>query len=109
MRALFGPIVGLVLAAAAPAGAQTTSTPDSVLEDALSHWRAASWYVHLGDDNVTAIEIDSLRLAWQNVAALPANRRPSLYDKDPRWPETVTAITKLADDAANAVDTGDKA
>jgi hypothetical protein len=109
MRALSGLVLGLLLAVAAPAAAQTTSTPDGVLEDALSHWRAASWYVHLGDDNVTAIEIDSLRLAWQNVAALPADQRPSLYAKDPRWPATVAAISKLADDAADAVDTGDKA
>lgn len=92
---------------AGPVAAQTKSTPDDVYEQAMSHWRAATWYSHLGDANITAIEIDTLFTTWQAVVALPANERPSLYEKDPSWPQTEADVSKLIVDAANATDAND--
>jgi hypothetical protein len=99
-------VLGLV-SAAGPLAAQTKSTPDDVYEQAMSHWRAATWYSHLGDPNITAIEIDTLVTTWQAVAALPDGQRPSLYQKDPDWPRTVAEVSKLIVDAANATDAND--
>jgi hypothetical protein len=99
-------VLGLV-SAAGPLAAQTKSTPDDVYEQAMSHWRAATWYSHLGDPNITAIEIDTLVTTWQAVVALPANERPSLYQKDPDWPQTAAEVSKLIVDAANATDAND--
>ncbi len=90
-----------------PAVAQTKSTADDVLEEALGHWRAASWYSKLGDPNITAIETESLRNSWQGVAGLPPDGRPSLYVKDARWSETVAEIGKLSEQAADAADRND--
>lgn len=99
-------VLGLV-ALASPLAAQTKSTPDDAYEQAMIHWRAASWYSHLRDPNITAIEIDTLRTTWQAVAGLPPSQRPSLYQKDPDWPATVAQVSKLIDAASNAADSGD--
>ena len=107
MRALAAAFLALLLCFSASAIAQTRSHADDVLEDALSHWRAATWYSRLGDDNITAIETESLRNSWAVVAALPAGERPSLYAKDAHWPETVAEIAKLSEQAATAADRGD--
>lgn len=90
-----------------PLAAQTKSPPDGIYEQAMSHWRAASWYSHLRDANITAIEIDTLRTTWQGVAALPADERPSLYARDPQWPGTVAGVSKLIDAASDAADRND--
>ncbi len=106
--------VGILLLAIVLAGiggtpdAWAQASPDDVLEQALGHWRAASWYMRLGDANVAAIEIDTLRDSWQAVAALPDNKRPSLYVKDPDWKATVSQIAQLSDQAAQAADADDK-
>ena len=99
--------VCLLLFSMAGAVAQGNSHADDVLDDALGHWRAASWYSRLGDDNITAIETESLRNSWAAVAGLPANERPSLYAKDARWPDTVAEIARLSEQAATAADRGD--
>ena len=101
------PALAAVAMLSGVATAQTKSPADSVYERAMSHWRAASWYSHLRDPNITAIEIDTLRTTWQAVAALPDNDRPSLYRKDPQWPETAAEVSKLIDAASNAGDGGD--
>ena len=93
----------------AAASAQTNSHADDVLEAALVHWRAATWYAHIRDDNVTGIELDAFRTTWQAVAALPADAQPSLYEKDPQWPEVTAAVGKLADQAVMAADGSDTA
>lgn len=98
-----------IVSLAGPLAAQTTPSPDNVYEQAMSHWRAASWYSHLRDPNITAIEIDALHATWQAVADLPANARPSLYQKDPDWPRTAAEVSKLADAASTAADQGDMA
>lgn len=92
---------------ARPLAAQTKPSPDQVYEQAMTHWRAASWYSHLRDPNITAIEIDTLRSTWQAVADLPANERPSLYQNDPQWPQTATEISKLIETASETADDGD--
>jgi hypothetical protein len=108
MRALRYVLLVLgVVAVAASASAQTKPSPDDVYERAMSHWRAASWYGHLRDPNITAIEIDTLRTRWQAVADLPDNARPALYQKDPDWRQTMAAVSKLVDAASDAADSGD--
>lgn len=102
-------LVAGVLAVAVPAAAQSKPSPDDVYEQAMSHWRAAAWYAHLRDPNISAIEIDTLRTTWQAVADLPAGERPPLYRKDPEWPQTVAEISKLVDAASNAADSNDMA
>lgn len=92
---------------AGPAAAQTKSPSDDAYEQAMSHWRAATWYSHLRDPNITAIEIDTLRSTWQAVAALPPSGRPSLYQKDPQWSATVAEVSKLIDETSTAADSGD--
>lgn len=99
-------ILGLTVPVS-PLAAQTSSVADDAYEQAMNHWRAATWYSHLGDANITAIEIDTLFTTWQAVAALPANERPSLYLKDPSWSQTVAAVSKLIVDAAHAADRND--
>lgn len=102
--------LALVLAFATftgPLAAQTKSTPDDLYEQAMSHWRAAMWYSRLGDSNVTGIEIDTLQSTWQTVADMLPDVRPSLYAKDPTWPQTVAEITKLVGAASDAVDRND--
>jgi hypothetical protein len=101
-------LVALALAGlACPLAAQTPPSPDKVYEQAMSHWRAASWYSHLRDPNITAIEIDTLRTTWQAVADLPAGARPSLYEKDPDWPQALADVSKLIDAASDAADRND--
>ncbi len=90
-----------------PLAAQTKPSPDAAYEEAMSHWRAASWYGHLRDPDTTAIEIDTLRNAWQAVADLAAGARPSLYENDPEWPQTVAEVSNLIDTASDAADDGD--
>lgn len=97
------------LGTSVPAPAQTAPSPDDMLQQALGHWRAASWYVRLGDDNVTGIEIDAFRIAWENVASLSPNARPPSHSGDPQWPATVTEISALADTAVTAIDGDDEA
>ncbi|MBV8537679.1 MAG: hypothetical protein JO128_18935, partial [Alphaproteobacteria bacterium] len=100
-------ILFVAIAVAGPAGplaAQTRAPPDKVYEQAMVHWRAASWYSHLRDPNLTGIETDTLRTRWQAVADLPAHERPSLYQKDPQWPQTVAEVSKLIDAASDAAD-----
>ena len=96
-----------VASLAGPLAAQTKRSPDQVYEQAMTHWRAASWYSRLRDPNITAIEIDTLRTTWQAVADLPANERPSLYQKDPDWPQTLANVSKLIDAASDAADRND--
>jgi hypothetical protein len=106
-------IAHLLIVAVAAAGlagrlaAQTPPSPDNVYEQAMTHWRAASWYSHLRDPNITGIEIDTLRTTWQAVAGLPADKRPSLYQKDPDWPQTLAEVSKLIDAASDAADRND--
>src|SRR5258708_147752 len=102
MRCLRAAVLLLAAIAFGPAAAQTRSPADDTLESALVHWRAASWYSRLGNDDVTAIEIDSFRTAWQAVAALPIGGRPSLYAKDPQWRAAAGASSKQADAATAA-------
>ncbi|HEX9464384.1 MAG TPA: hypothetical protein VGB82_17435 [Alphaproteobacteria bacterium] len=109
MRCLRAAVLLLAAIAFGPAAAQTRSPADDTLESALVHWRAASWYSRLGNDDVTAIEIDSFRTAWQAVAALPIGGRPSLYAKDPQWRAAAVAISKQADAATAAADRNDGA
>lgn len=99
-------VLGL-MALAGPLAAQTSSAADDAYEQAMSHWRAATWYSRLGDANIAAIEVDTLFTTWQVVAALPANERPSLYQKDPNWPQTLAAVTTLVVEAAHAADGND--
>ncbi len=101
--------VAVSAAVAGPLAAQTKSSPDDVYEQAMSHWRAADWYSHLRDPNITAIEIDTLRNTWHAVAVLPPKERPSLYAKDPKWPETVAEVSKLIDTASEVADANDSA
>ena len=101
-------LLGFVMLAG-PLAAQTKSSPDDVYERAMSHWRAATWYSHLRDPNITAIEIDTLHNTWQAVADLPDHERPSLYRKDPNWPQTVADISKLVAAASAAADQNDMA
>ena len=61
--------VATLIGLAGPAAARGPN-PAAALEAALDHWRAASWYVRIGDENVSAIEIDTFRDTWGAVAAL---------------------------------------
>ena len=90
----------------AAASAQTNSHADNVLEAALAHWRAATWYAHIRDDNVTGIEVEAFKKAWMAVEAQSSDP-PSLYVNDPDWPNTTARIERFADIAAAAADRGD--
>jgi hypothetical protein len=91
-----------------PAAAQKPSADDT-LETALTHWRAASWYVRLGDNNLTAIEIETFDEEWHRVMDLPPDARPTLHARDPRWTDTVKQIAQLGDDASGQIERSDVA
>jgi hypothetical protein len=76
----------LLVLGASTAAAQTA---EDRLEAALVHWRAASWYVRLGNTDVAALEVDSFREKWRAVAEGPAS------------------IAGMADNAALALETND--
>jgi hypothetical protein len=71
------------------AGSAIAQNADDRLETALVHWRAASWYVRLGNIDVAAIEVDGFREKWKAVAEGPAS------------------VAGLADNAALALETND--
>lgn len=48
------------------AGAQL---PEDALEPALTHWRAASWYLRTDNADVAALELESFREKWQALGA----------------------------------------
>jgi hypothetical protein len=80
-------LVLLLLLGAVPAPAQPS---DEALEAALVHWRAASWYVRLGNDDVAALEADAFRDKWRALG-----------------PSAPAGVTALADTAALALETND--
>lgn len=52
------------------AGAQL---PEDALEPALTHWRAASWYLRTDNADVAALELETFREKWHALgAAAPA-------------------------------------
>ena len=69
LRRAFVAVLLLVLGA----GAATAQTAEDRLEAALGHWRAASWYVRLGNADVAAIEADGFREKWKAVTEGPAS------------------------------------
>lgn len=71
---------------------------EEALEAALAHWRAASWYVRIGNVDVAAVEIESFREKWPAagveapaVATLSETASVALETNDP-----VTAGRSLA-------------
>jgi hypothetical protein len=78
----------LVLMLLAATGVRAQVNEDA-LEAALAHWRAASWYVRIGNNDVAALEIESFREAWP-AAGIDA-----------------PAIEALAETAALALETND--
>lgn len=63
----------LLLAALLWASAATAQAPEVVLEPALAHWRAASWYLRTDNADVAALELEAFRDKWQALgAAAPA-------------------------------------
>lgn len=75
-----------LLLAVSPAAAQSA---EDRLEAALVHWRAASWYVRLGNTDVAALEADSFREKWKAVV------------------EGSPAVAGMADNAVLALETTD--
>lgn len=63
---------------------------DEALEAALVHWRAASWYVRLGNGDVAALEADSFRDKWKALG-----------------PSAPAGVATLAETAALALETND--
>jgi hypothetical protein len=95
----------LLLGFAATALAQGKSSDDA-LEAAMVNWRAATWYLRIGDSNLGAIETESLANAWETVQKAGV---PSSHAKDPRWRETAAEIGRLADAAQHQVEDNDVA
>ncbi len=87
MRNLCRLAVLLLLLGSGPAVAQV---PEDRVEAALVHWRAASWYVRLGNGDVAALEADTFRDKWKALG--------------PGGPASVAA---LADTASLALETND--
>ena len=88
----------LVLMALLAASGGVAQTSDDALEAALVHWRAASWYVRIGNPDVAALEIESFREKWPaaaidapNIVALTETSAVALETNDP-----VTAGRSLA-------------
>jgi len=77
----------LLLLGAFPAWAQPG---DDAFEAALVHWRAASWYVRLGNGDVAALEADTFRDKWKALG-----------------PSAPAGVAALADTAALALETND--
>lgn len=75
----------LLLFSAVAAPAQPS---DEALEAALVHWRAASWYVRLGNSDVAALEVDAFREKWKAIG-------------------TPASVAGSADTAALALETND--
>ncbi len=80
-------LILLLLLGAGPAPAQPS---DEALEAALVHWRAASWYVRLGNGDVAALEADAFRDRWKALG-----------------PSAPAGVAALADTAALALETSD--
>jgi len=71
-------LVALALAApAAPAAADDLADFNAAVERASAHNRAAIGYLHTGNGDLAAVELDRLREAWQQVTA---QKRPQVFD-----------------------------
>lgn len=78
-------LIALLLAT----GSAAAQSAEDRLESALVHWRAASWYVRLGNGDVAALEADSFREKWKAVVEGPP------------------VVAGMADNAALALETND--
>lgn len=92
-----------MLASVAPASAQSL---DDMLEDALTHWRAATWYVRTGNSGIAALEAEAFRASW---AALQQRYKspPPEFAGDGAWGATLWTVSEFAESAAKAIDADD--
>jgi hypothetical protein len=79
-------------AGGAAASAGELADFNAAVEAVSAHNRAALGYLHSGDVDRAAVELDRLRAAWSQLNARFAGKRPDAFDGDPLYVVKMTDI-----------------
>jgi hypothetical protein len=98
MRRVFLAIV-VILLGSAPSHGQSL---DDAVEQALTHWRQATWYAQTGNAAVAGIEAEEFQTAWSTLMERFGAAPPPPYDREKDWTETLDEIARVGEAAVDA-------